>query len=132
MCEWCKKVYTLSNFEAHAWRKNHRQSANIVLEYGRSLLQFQMHVLDNKNKLNGYRYFSRESRKKRPALFEGDHVCNTCNVGGTWILCDHFPSSLHLQFIQIEVCSASCNNFNIAPIYFGWIIVFNYQSHCIA
>ena len=88
-----------------------------------------MHVLDNKNKLKGYRYFSRESRKQIPSLFEGDDVCNICNVGGTCILCDHFPSSFHLVCIQMEVCFVSYNKFNFSPIYFGWIIVFYYQSH---
>ena len=89
-----------------------------------------MHVLDNKNKLKRYRYFSRESRKQRPSLFEGDDVCNICNVGGTCILCDHFPYSFHLVCIQMEVCFVSYNKFNFSPIYFGWIIVFYYQSHC--
>ena len=91
-----------------------------------------MQVLDNKNNMMGRRAFSRERRKKRPPLFENDDVYNICHVGGTLILCDYFPSSFRLECIQMEVCDASCNNFNISHIYFGWIIVFYYQSHCTA
>lgn len=103
MCACCKKVYSLTNFEAHAGSKNHRPSANLILEDGRSLLQCQMQVLDSKHKLKGRRASSRESRKKKPPPFESDDVCNICHVGGTLILCDHCPSSFHLECIQMKI-----------------------------
>lgn len=103
MCACCKKLYSLTNFEVHAGSKNHRPSANLILEDGRSLLQCQMQVLDDNNKLKGRRASSRERRKKITPLFESDDVCNICHVGGTLILCDHCPSSFHLECIQMEL-----------------------------
>lgn len=103
VCTCCNRLFSLTNFEAHAGSKNHRPSANIVLEDGRSLLQCQMQVLDNNNKLKGRRASSRERRKKRTPVFESDDTCNICHVGGTLILCDHCPSSFHLECIQMEL-----------------------------
>eukprot|EP01018_Ginkgo_biloba_P015782 Gb_10246 [translate_table: standard] len=103
MCICCKKVYSLTNFEAHAGSKLHRPSANLILEDGRSLLQCQMQVLDNNNRSKGRRTTSRERRKRKSPLFESDDICSICHVGGTLILCDHCPSSFHLECINMEL-----------------------------
>ena len=57
----------------------------------------------------GCRTSSRERRKRITHLF--------CHVGGTLILCDHCPSSFHLECIQMEVCSAVTLYENIPHIF---------------
>ncbi|KAH9314331.1 hypothetical protein KI387_022958 [Taxus chinensis] len=99
LCACCRKVYSLTDFEAHAGSKRHRPSANIILEDGRSLLQCQMQVLDKDKRTNGYRVPSRRAFGRKKSNHDD---CMICHVGGHLILCDHCPNSFHTECINLE------------------------------
>lgn len=100
LCACCTKVYSLTDFEAHAGSKRHRPSANIILEDGRTLLQCQMQLLDNDNRSNGCRTKGRRAQLR--GRKKNHNECMICHVGGHLILCDHCPNSFHIECINLE------------------------------
>ncbi|XP_020579575.1 uncharacterized protein LOC110024132 [Phalaenopsis equestris] len=97
-CKCCSKVYSLSNFEVHAGSSLRRPAANIFLKDGRSLLQCQMQMLSSKIP-DG---FQRSRLKNDCSIYESDSICSVCHDGGSLILCDHCPSSFHLDCVGLE------------------------------
>ncbi|XP_019178442.1 PREDICTED: uncharacterized protein LOC109173642 isoform X2 [Ipomoea nil] len=100
-CNCCQNVYSLSNFEIHAGSTNHRPSANIFLEDGRSLLQCQLEMKHKSSVKNS---------KTEPRMVQGsrhlnqnDHICSICRDGGDLILCDRCPSSFHASCLGMKV-----------------------------
>ncbi|CAK9149220.1 unnamed protein product, partial [Ilex paraguariensis] len=92
-CSCCQKVFTLSKFEAHAGGTNHRPSANIFLEDGRSLLQCQLQLKRNNNQ-RSVRTEPRGMKGTRHDI-SNDYICSVCHEGGDLILCDQCPSAFH-------------------------------------
>nr|GMD14086.1 increased DNA methylation 1 [Ipomoea batatas] len=100
-CNCCQNVYSLSNFEIHAGSTNHRPSANIFLEDGRSLLKCQLEMKHKSSVKNS---------KTEPRMVQGshnlnrnDHICSICQDGGDLILCDRCPSSFHTSCLGMKV-----------------------------
>ncbi|CAH9094135.1 unnamed protein product [Cuscuta europaea] len=96
-CNCCLEVYSITNFEVHAGSTNHRPSANIFLEDGRSLLECQFEMKQklsvNKTKI------VHEVRDTN----QNDHICSICHDGGELILCDQCPSSFHTSCLGLKV-----------------------------
>ncbi|CAK9152060.1 unnamed protein product [Ilex paraguariensis] len=99
-CSCCQKVFTLSKFEAHAGSTNHRPSANIFLEDGRSLQQCQLQLkLDNNQ-----RSVMREPPEMKGTWHDSsnDYICSVCHEGGELILCDQCPSAFHTSCLGLK------------------------------
>ncbi|KAA8549424.1 hypothetical protein F0562_001103 [Nyssa sinensis] len=92
-CSCCDKIFTLSKFEAHAGSTNHRPSANIFLEDGRSLFDCQLQLKRNNN-LRSFRTEPHDMKGKRHHS-ANDCICSICHFGGELLLCDQCPSSFH-------------------------------------
>lgn len=97
-CKCCSKVHTLSSFETHAGSTLRRPAANIHLKDGRSLLQCQIQMLSSKV-LDGVQ---RPRLKSDCSIYQSDNICSVCHDGGSLILCDHCPSSFHLDCVGLE------------------------------
>ncbi|CAK9181680.1 unnamed protein product, partial [Ilex paraguariensis] len=99
-CICCQKVFTLSNFEAHSGSTNHRPSANIFLEDGRSLLECQLQLKQN----NSVSSVSRKRREMNNYQHHSmaDYVCSVCHYGGELVLCDQCPSSFHKSCLGLK------------------------------
>ncbi|PKU79632.1 uncharacterized protein LOC110107923 [Dendrobium catenatum] len=97
-CKCCSKVYSLSNFELHAGSTLGRPAANIFLKDGRSLSQCQMQMQSSEI-LEG---FQRSRQKSDYSIYESDSICSVCHDGGSLILCDHCPSSFHLDCVGLK------------------------------
>ncbi|KAK9755772.1 hypothetical protein RND81_01G049300 [Saponaria officinalis] len=99
-CNCCKKLFTLSNFQAHvAGNSSHRPVENIFLEDGKSLLSCQVELMHRK-----IGNMSREpvERAKGPrSKAWNDHVCSICHYGGELLLCDQCPSSFHQTCLNL-------------------------------
>ncbi|KAI5071417.1 hypothetical protein GOP47_0013668 [Adiantum capillus-veneris] len=92
ICDCCKEVFTLSNFEAHAGSKLHRPSANTFLDDGRSISDCQLEAC------------AFQDVKEKESLMEiNDDTCGVCGDGGELVLCDHCPSTFHADCIGLEV-----------------------------
>ncbi|KAG0458588.1 hypothetical protein HPP92_023745 [Vanilla planifolia] len=96
-CDCCSKVYTLSNFEVHAGSTLCHPATNIYLKDGRSLLQCQMQMLSSKVPKG----FPHSRQKNDCSTYESDGICSVCHDGGSLILCDHCPSSFHLDCVGL-------------------------------
>ncbi|CAA0842328.1 PHD finger transcription factor- putative [Striga hermonthica] len=99
-CNCCGGIFSLCKFESHAGSTNHRPSAHIFLEDGRSLLQCQLQL----KKHNTIRFWRSESRavKKRKHSKTNDYICSVCHYGGELVLCDQCPSSFHTQCLGLK------------------------------
>ncbi|PIN25448.1 Histone acetyltransferase [Handroanthus impetiginosus] len=99
-CSCCGKVFTLSKFEVHAGSTNHRPSAHIFLEDGRSLLECQLQLKQEKGK----RCLRSESQemKGRRSNRTNDYICSVCHYGGELVLCDQCPSSFHTHCLGLK------------------------------
>ncbi|XXG85886.1 hypothetical protein AAC387_Pa11g0892 [Persea americana] len=101
-CWCCKKVYSLSGFEAHAGSTNRRPAANIFLEDGRSLLQCQLQIVECSSTFKGLRPETDQRVKGDYSCCESDGICSICHYGGDLVLCDYCPSAFHLKCIGLE------------------------------
>ncbi|CAA2968610.1 Hypothetical predicted protein [Olea europaea subsp. europaea] len=99
-CSCCQKIFTLSSFEAHAGSTNHRPSANIFLEDGRSLVECQLQLRRD----NGNKSAKLEScnKKARQSCSTNDYICSVCHYGGELVLCDNCPSSFHTHCLGLK------------------------------
>lgn len=100
-CRCCKKVFTLSAFEAHAGSNCHRPTANLFLEDGRSLLDCQMEVISKKSVVVSEDPLERGRENKGQSW--NDHICSICHYGGELILCDLCPSSFHKDCLNLQI-----------------------------
>ncbi|KAF9596435.1 hypothetical protein IFM89_011264 [Coptis chinensis] len=100
-CKCCKKVFSLSKFEAHAGSKSHQPAANIFLEDGRSLLQCQKQIIQANN-LYCFAAESRERVKRDRSCDISDNICSLCHYGGELVLCDQCPSAFHLSCLDLN------------------------------
>lgn len=92
ICDCCKDVFTLSNFEAHAGSKLHRPSANTFLDDGRSISDCQLEAC------------ALQDAKENQSLMDiSDDTCCVCGDGGELILCDHCPLTFHADCIGLEI-----------------------------
>ncbi|KAI9127340.1 hypothetical protein K1719_001899 [Acacia pycnantha] len=85
-------------------------AANILLENGKSLLNFQRQIM-NERRTRG----TTKTPSRSGYLDENDGICSVCQYGGELILCDNCPSSFHQSCIGLEdipegdwFCPASC------------------------
>ncbi|KAL3645774.1 hypothetical protein CASFOL_010954 [Castilleja foliolosa] len=99
-CNCCGMIFTLTKFEAHAGSTNHRPSANMFLEDGRSLLECQLELRQCK----GGRKGRRKSNDVRKASDDktNDDMCCVCHYGGELVLCDQCPASFHTQCLGLK------------------------------
>ncbi|XP_054819053.1 uncharacterized protein LOC129318355 [Prosopis cineraria] len=98
-CSCCRKLYSLSGFEGHATGSRNCRSAaaNIILENGKSLLDFQMKIM-NEHRARG----TIKTPSKSVYQEENDAICSVCHYGGELILCDNCPSSFHKSCLGLE------------------------------
>ncbi|MED6198081.1 hypothetical protein PIB30_062687 [Stylosanthes scabra] len=96
-CCCCQEMYSLCGFANHAdANSNHRPSASIFLKDGRSLLDCQIQVMQDKRK--------EENMKKQSndlCQGENDNICSVCQYGGELVLCDQCPSAFHMSCIGL-------------------------------
>ncbi|KAH6814513.1 hypothetical protein C2S51_023531 [Perilla frutescens var. frutescens] len=98
-CSCCVDIFTLSKFEAHAKSTDHRPSANIFLDDGRSLLECQLQLKQRKSNQN-----SRLERELKGTRHNrtNDYICSVCHYGGELVLCDLCPSSFHTHCLGLK------------------------------
>jgi hypothetical protein len=97
LCDCCKDIFTLSNFEAHAGSKLHRPSANIFLDNGKSISDCQLEACA-----------LQDAKEKKEGIMDvSDDSCGVCGDGGELILCDHCPSTFHADCIGLTVSLSS-------------------------
>ncbi|XP_024529500.1 uncharacterized protein LOC9658869 isoform X1 [Selaginella moellendorffii] len=97
VCSCCKKLWSLSGFEAHSGTSQRRACASIFNNKGESLLDLQVQaweLLDSK--VN-----PKENVKAAPSD-ENDDACGVCGDGGRLICCDHCPSTYHLSCLLLK------------------------------
>lgn len=103
-CSCCGKVFGISSFEVHAGSSCRKPSANIVLIDGKSLLDCQKEIL-NDRKRQSSTIESCGGVKSNWRRGENDYVCSVCHYGGELLLCDQCPSSFHKSCLGLEVDS---------------------------
>ncbi|PKA57397.1 hypothetical protein AXF42_Ash013584 [Apostasia shenzhenica] len=97
-CWCCQKVFSLSEFEAHAGEKTCRPSASIILRDCRSLLDCLKQMIC----VIKPKEFQHARLKSNFSDYEADYVCTVCQDGGTLLLCDLCPSAFHPTCIGLE------------------------------
>ncbi|KAL0388976.1 UNVERIFIED_CONTAM: Increased DNA methylation 1 [Sesamum calycinum] len=99
-CSCCGVIFSLSNFEAHAGSTNRSPSANIFVEDGRSLLECQLQLKQQKTN----RWSRSESREIKGIRRnrKNDYICSVCHYGGELVLCDQCPSSFHTHCLGLK------------------------------
>ncbi|XP_051142894.1 uncharacterized protein LOC127259552 isoform X2 [Andrographis paniculata] len=99
MCSCCNRIYSISEFGAHAGSKAQRPAANIFFEDGKSLLEHQRQLSQKrKNQQLRSESFEREGSQHQ----ENDSICSICHEGGDLLLCDQCPSSYHFSCIGLK------------------------------
>lgn len=108
ICDCCKKVFSLSDFESHAGCSethggcsSHRPAANIILENGKSLLECQIQLLSEKRKRSCRSQPHNRMKGNWPP--ENYSTCTVCREGGHLVLCDLCPSAFHQSCIGLKV-----------------------------
>lgn len=99
-CSCCRRIFSISGFEAHANGGSCRAAANIFLDDGRSLLDCQVEAYKTRKKAQ-----PRNLLKIKLRQWENDIVCSVCHYGGKLILCDGCPSAFHSSCLGLEVLS---------------------------
>lgn len=94
-CSCCRRIFSISGFEAHANGGSCRTAANIFLDDGRSLLECQVEERKEAQPPNLLKIKLRHG--------ENDIVCSVCHYGGKLILCDGCPSAFHATCLGLEV-----------------------------
>lgn len=100
-CNCCKKVFTLSSFEAHAGSTCKRPASNIYLKDGRSLLDCLIQMIGNNNQ--SFKTAPNNGVKGNWLQGESDYICSVCHYGGELMLCDQCPSSFHKNCLGLKV-----------------------------
>ncbi|XP_026429222.1 uncharacterized protein LOC113325227 [Papaver somniferum] len=95
-CNCCQQVFGMTNFGRHVGSTCMRPSSRIFLQDGRSLLDCQKQ-LQEKN-------LTCIAKKVKGDMVDqqNDYICSICHYGGTLVLCDHCPSSFHLDCLGIK------------------------------
>ncbi|GKV20068.1 hypothetical protein SLEP1_g30240 [Rubroshorea leprosula] len=104
-CDCCFRVFTLTQFEAHAGSTNHRPAANLILEDGRSIADCQKQV---KNRILTSSTLQTHDAAKEIPLEQNDSVCSVCRYGGELLCCDQCPSAFHKDCLGLEEIPAGC------------------------
>ncbi|CAL9193155.1 unnamed protein product [Musa hybrid cultivar] len=97
-CRCCRKLHSLTGFEAHAGSDKCKPGANTFLLDGRSLLQCHLQMVYGKDLIN----FPHPRLKHVYAHSQSDSVCSVCQYGGTLMLCDHCPSAFHVGCVGLK------------------------------
>ncbi|URD76986.1 PHD-finger [Musa troglodytarum] len=100
-CRCCRKLHSLTGFEAHAGSDKCKPGANTFLLDGRSLLQCHLQMVYGKDLIN----FPHPRLKHVYAHSQSDSVCSVCQYGGTLMLCDHCPSAFHVECVGLKLTS---------------------------
>ncbi|KAL5748109.1 hypothetical protein ACOSQ2_025406 [Xanthoceras sorbifolium] len=93
-CNCCRKIYTLSSFEAHTGSNYGNAATHIFLEDGRSMLDCQLEAL-NKGNMRNFMGEQHDNLNGNRHQGVNDFICSVCHFGGELILCDRCPSSFH-------------------------------------
>ncbi|KAJ0266778.1 PHD finger transcription factor [Hirschfeldia incana] len=96
-CSCCRRIFSISGFEAHANKGSCRAAANIFLDDGRSLLDCQVEAYKTRRKAQ-----PRNLLKIKLRQWENDIVCSVCHYGGKLILCDGCPSAFHSSCLGLQ------------------------------
>ncbi|KAF3566159.1 hypothetical protein DY000_02017828 [Brassica cretica] len=103
----CRRIFSISGFEAHSNGGSCRAAANIFLDDGRSLLECQVEAYKARKKAQPPNLLKIKLRHG-----ENDIVCSVCHYGGKLILCDGCPSSFHATCLGLEV-----HQFSLKPMF---------------
>ncbi|XP_010246179.1 PREDICTED: increased DNA methylation 1-like [Nelumbo nucifera] len=101
-CHCCNKLFTLSAFEAHAGSTFRRPAACIFLEDGRSLLDCQIQMITEENKMMNFIQGPNERTQRNQTCEDSDNICSVCHYGGMLLLCDGCPSAFHLSCLGLN------------------------------
>ncbi|CAL9244101.1 unnamed protein product [Arabidopsis halleri] len=96
-CSCCRRIFTISGFEVHAYGGSCRAAANIFLDDGRSLLECQVEAYETRKKAQPPDILKMKLRQG-----ENDVICSVCHYGGKLILCDGCPSAFHANCLGLE------------------------------
>ncbi|KAM1133826.1 hypothetical protein ACFX13_043808 [Malus domestica] len=108
-CDCCSKVFTLTGFETHAGSTNHRPSAHIILEDGRTLNDCQRQMM--KSRKGSTNTVTRSNDDATADNVRQDHhhhheqsddICTVCHFGGDLILCDRCPAAFHTSCLDLK------------------------------
>ncbi|KAG9158643.1 hypothetical protein Leryth_021989 [Lithospermum erythrorhizon] len=99
-CCCCPCIFSISKFVVHAGINCHRPAAKIFLEDRRSMWDCQLQLMKDKKSL---------SSRTEPLKLKGngntwknDYICSVCHYGGNLLLCDHCPSSFHMDCLGLK------------------------------
>uniref|UniRef100_A0A7N0ZUI5 Uncharacterized protein n=1 Tax=Kalanchoe fedtschenkoi TaxID=63787 RepID=A0A7N0ZUI5_KALFE len=98
-CNCCDKIYSLTEFGAHAGCSVRTPSANIYVKDGRSLLECQRQLLNEAAEFNTLKKVAQKEKHKFP---NNDSLCSICHYAGDLLLCDSCPSSFHLICLGLK------------------------------
>ncbi|XP_048446427.1 increased DNA methylation 1 [Pyrus x bretschneideri] len=108
-CDCCSKVFTLTAFETHAGSTNHRPSAHIILDDGRTLNDCQRQTMKSrKGSTNTVTRSNEEAttgnmhQDHHPPRDQNDDICTVCHFGGDLILCDRCPAAFHISCLGLK------------------------------
>ncbi|XP_050123937.1 increased DNA methylation 1-like [Malus sylvestris] len=108
-CDCCSKVFTLTGFETHAGSTNHRPSAHIILEDGRTLNDCQRQTMKSRKgstntvtRSNEVATTGNVHQDHHPPRDQNDDICTVCHFGGDLILCDRCPAAFHTSCLGLK------------------------------
>ncbi|KAF3502052.1 hypothetical protein F2Q69_00044124 [Brassica cretica] len=110
-CSCCRRIFSISGFEAHSNGGSCRAAANIFLDDGRSLLECQVEAYKARKKAQPPNLLKIKLRHG-----ENDIVCSVCHYGGKLILCDGCPSSFHATCLGLETVTGYSLHVVVKPV----------------
>ncbi|KAJ0969520.1 hypothetical protein J5N97_022397 [Dioscorea zingiberensis] len=91
LCNCCTKIFSVTEFKAHAGLNLQKHSSNLFLQSGRAytLCQLQAWSTEYKARKGGVRVMEVEE------VDQNDDTCGLCGDGGELVCCDSCPSTYH-------------------------------------
>lgn len=98
LCKCCTKIFSLSDFKAHAGLKQQRSSLNLFVQSGKpyTLCQLQAWSVEFKKRKNNLQLLGSDEKDAN------DDTCGLCGDGGDLICCDNCPSTYHQTCLSAQ------------------------------
>lgn len=120
-CSCCNCTFSVSKFQSHCGSIYGQGFSNIFLEDGRSLLDCQLQIKDQNERLD-------IKGNESEIVNDNDYICSVCQYGGKLVLCDECPSSFHTSCVGLKevpdgewfcpsCCCKICNQNGISESY---------------
>ncbi|XP_072970610.1 uncharacterized protein [Typha angustifolia] len=104
MCDCCKNIVALLDFESHAGSDLHQPWDNIFLLSGKTLLQCLGEAWDQEKRQNKVGFQGVDTDGPDPS----DDICGVCADGGHLICCDTCPSTFHQDCLMLKTLPDGC------------------------